>query len=199
MMRLSPVCRNDIAEFSTSRNFLDALRRLAACSAGRRNCMERARTADETDREIAFHALGFLVKVEGSWTESALAQFRHFLHLRRLSPSDDELRVVLERPEKPIATGQTIYICVRHNPTAIKPASTLLSERSRYPVPSSPMLTPMAASCVNIGSNAANGTCNLPMIRPVIAPLEACAQNSTADSRWFRRATGSRRRLRLRH
>ena len=74
--------------------------------------MERARTADETDREIAFHALGFLVKVEGSWTESALAQFRHFLHLRRLSPSDDELRVVLERAREAYRDGANhLYLC----------------------------------------------------------------------------------------
>ena len=74
--------------------------------------MERARTADETDREIAFHASGFIVKVEGSWTESALAQFRHFLHLRRLSPSEDELRMVLERAKKVYRDGTNhLYLC----------------------------------------------------------------------------------------
>jgi hypothetical protein len=45
--------------------------------------------------ELQFHASGFIVKVNGAWTEKALDQFRHFLRLRELAPSDDELMAVL--------------------------------------------------------------------------------------------------------
>src|SRR5215470_16285354 len=34
-------------------------------------------------------------KVNGAWTEKALDQFSHFLRLRNLAPSDDELMTVL--------------------------------------------------------------------------------------------------------
>jgi hypothetical protein len=45
--------------------------------------------------ELKFHASGFIVKVHGAWTEQALEQFRHFLTLRKLAPSEDELMTVL--------------------------------------------------------------------------------------------------------
>lgn len=74
--------------------------------------MARARTPTETVLEIAFHASGFLVKVEGSWTEPALAQFRHFLQLRRLSPSDDELNPILDQAREAYRAGDNhLYVC----------------------------------------------------------------------------------------
>ena len=45
--------------------------------------------------ELQFHASGFIVKVNGAWTEKALDQFRHFLRLREIAPSDDVLLTVL--------------------------------------------------------------------------------------------------------
>src|SRR5215469_14674814 len=45
--------------------------------------------------ELQFHASGFIPKVNGAWTEKALDQFRHFLRLRNLAPSDNELMTVL--------------------------------------------------------------------------------------------------------
>ena len=48
-------------------------------------------TRTDTAAELDFHASGFIVKVQGLWTDDALHQFRHFLNLRRIFPSDDEL------------------------------------------------------------------------------------------------------------
>jgi hypothetical protein len=74
--------------------------------------MKHPRISVETSHEIAFHASGFLVKVEGSWTEPALAQFRHFLHLRRLSPSADELLSLLNQAKEDYCAGKNrLYLC----------------------------------------------------------------------------------------
>ena len=74
--------------------------------------MTRARTSAERQAEINFHASGFLVKGEGSWTELALAQFRHFLNLRRLSPSAHELDDALGAAKEKYFDGQNrLYVC----------------------------------------------------------------------------------------
>jgi hypothetical protein len=50
--------------------------------------------------------------VEGNWTDKALAQFRHFLNLRRLSVSDAELLGVLRQAREEYFTGDSrVYLC----------------------------------------------------------------------------------------
>ena len=62
--------------------------------------------------ELNFHASGFLVRTQGTWTEGALAQFRHFLKLRHLEPTTDELGQVLERAKQEYTLGnQRLYAC----------------------------------------------------------------------------------------
>jgi NADH:ubiquinone oxidoreductase subunit E len=74
--------------------------------------MTRARTSDERYAELEFHASGFLVKVEGSWTATALAQFRHFLNLRRLSASTQELEDTLIKVKQKYFDGKNrFYLC----------------------------------------------------------------------------------------
>jgi hypothetical protein len=74
--------------------------------------MTRART-NETVTELEFHASGFLVKVQGSWTDTALSQFRHFLNLRGLSPSADELADALTLAKEEYFEGKNrLYLCV---------------------------------------------------------------------------------------
>lgn len=74
--------------------------------------MTRARTSSEASTELEFHASGFLVKVEGSWTEAALAQFHHFLNLRRLSPAANELEDALELAKEKYFDGKNrLYVC----------------------------------------------------------------------------------------
>jgi hypothetical protein len=78
--------------------------------------MEKSRLGAPTPRdraeELAFHAFGFLVKVEGAWTDAAFAQFRHFLSLRSLSPSANELTAALERAkDKYFDSKNRLYIC----------------------------------------------------------------------------------------
>ena len=72
-----------------------------------------ARTGDERHAELEFHASGFLVKVEGSWTAIALAQFRHFLNLRRLFPTTQELEDTLIKVKQKYCDGiNRLYLCV---------------------------------------------------------------------------------------
>ena len=74
--------------------------------------MTRAHTPAERYAELEFHASGFLVKVEGSWTEAALAQFHHFLNLRRLSPSANELEDALALAKEKYFDGENrLYVC----------------------------------------------------------------------------------------
>jgi hypothetical protein len=70
------------------------------------------RASNDRQTELEFHAFGFLVKVEGAWTDAALAQFRHFLSLRSLSPSAQELNDVLARAKDKYFAGKNhLYIC----------------------------------------------------------------------------------------
>jgi hypothetical protein len=72
----------------------------------------RAPTPTDRQTELEFHALGFLVKVEGTWGEAALAQFRHFLSLRRLSPAPQELEDALGRAKEKYFDGKNrLYVC----------------------------------------------------------------------------------------
>jgi hypothetical protein len=72
--------------------------------------MTRSKPTESND--LDFHAAGLLVKGQGSWTDSALAQFRHFLKLRRLSPSEDELSAALQRAQENYRSGKArFYLC----------------------------------------------------------------------------------------
>lgn len=74
--------------------------------------MTRVRTPNDRLAELQFHASGFLVKVEGAWTDKALAQFRHFLNLRGLSPSPDELARALDQAKGEYVAGNNrLYLC----------------------------------------------------------------------------------------
>ncbi len=66
----------------------------------------------QSTTEVAFHASGFLVRTQGTWTDEALAQFRHFLKLRHLEPTREELGQALERAKQEYESdGQQLYIC----------------------------------------------------------------------------------------
>jgi hypothetical protein len=74
--------------------------------------MPRARTLTKRNAELELHASGFLVKVEGTWTDAALAQFRHFLDLRRLSPSAQQLEESLSHAKENYLAGKNrLYVC----------------------------------------------------------------------------------------
>ena len=65
--------------------------------------------------ELDFHASGFVVKTEGAWSEAALAQFRHFLKLRRLTPSDDEMLHTLSRAKEAYTSAPNrLFVCTAH-------------------------------------------------------------------------------------
>ena len=77
--------------------------------------MTRARMSTKKKVDLEFHASGFLVKVEGAWTDEALAQFRHFLNLRRFSTSDTELLGVLRQAREGYFAGDShLYLCTAH-------------------------------------------------------------------------------------
>ena len=69
-------------------------------------------TRTDTAAELDFHASGFIVKVQGSWTDGALQQFRHFLNLRGIFPSDDELLGALQAAKaKYLAGAAHLFVC----------------------------------------------------------------------------------------
>ncbi len=71
----------------------------------------RSATPDELD----FHASGFMARVEGVWTNADLAQFRHFLNLHHLVPTDEELIATLQRAKREYLQGDNrLYLCGAH-------------------------------------------------------------------------------------
>jgi len=74
--------------------------------------MTHAYPTEPNGADLDFHAAGLLVKGQGLWTDSALQQFRHFLKLHRLSPSEDELQSALRRAQHGYAGGdKRLYVC----------------------------------------------------------------------------------------
>ena len=74
--------------------------------------MNRANSATTISNKLDFHAAGFLVKGQGTWTDAALIQFRHFLKLRRLSPSEKQLQQSLRQAKLEYSNGaQRLYLC----------------------------------------------------------------------------------------
>jgi hypothetical protein len=62
--------------------------------------------------DLQSHASGFIVKVNGVWSENALCQFRDFLQRRGLDPSDDELMLVLRQVQQKYLEGRgCLSIC----------------------------------------------------------------------------------------
>jgi hypothetical protein len=66
----------------------------------------------EATVELDSHTMGFVVRVEGTWTETGLVQFRHFLSLHYLAPTDDELLRSLERARWKYFQGDNhLFLC----------------------------------------------------------------------------------------
>lgn len=74
------------------------------------------RTAASTSSDnLEFHAAGFLVKVHGSWTDEALADFRKYLARKGLSPTDGEILETLELAKARYLEGDAcLFVCAEH-------------------------------------------------------------------------------------
>ena len=69
-------------------------------------------TRTDTAAELDFHASGFIVKVQGSWTDGALQDFHRFLNLRRIFPSEDELLGALQGAKARYLAGAAhLFVC----------------------------------------------------------------------------------------
>jgi hypothetical protein len=65
--------------------------------------------------ELDFHASGFVVGIEGVWTNADIAQFRHFLNLRHIDPWDAELDKSLARAKEKYLQGKnSLFLCKAH-------------------------------------------------------------------------------------
>src|SRR3954464_12786980 len=79
--------------------------------------------------ELQFHASGFIVRVHGVWTENALNQFREFLKLRRLEPTDHELIRFWAQAKRIISAELAAYRFVRRNPAGRRSSSIFRPRR----------------------------------------------------------------------
>jgi hypothetical protein len=68
--------------------------------------MSQRRQSTKPTTDLEFHASGFMVKVHGSWTDTSLKQFRHFLRVRRLEPAHDQLMALLANARQQYLNGQ---------------------------------------------------------------------------------------------
>ena len=74
--------------------------------------MNEPKLFPEPTNELDFHVSGFLARVQGSWTDKALEQFQHFLKLRDLCPSRDQLLSLLEQAKDNYLEGESrLYLC----------------------------------------------------------------------------------------
>jgi len=69
--------------------------------------MSQRRQSMTPTTDLEFHASGFMVKVHGSSTDASLKQFRHFLHLRALEPTDDQLMLFWPAQNSNISKGSS--------------------------------------------------------------------------------------------
>jgi hypothetical protein len=73
--------------------------------------LQRSARADELD----LHSFGFMVGVDGGWTDADLAQFRHFLKLRHFTPTEEELSSSLARAKEKYRQGNShVFLCHAH-------------------------------------------------------------------------------------
>jgi hypothetical protein len=69
----------------------------------------------EVDSSLYHHALGLIVRVEGNWDESSLAQFSAFLSQRELRLTDVELKSVLDHVRnRYFELPNELYLCAEH-------------------------------------------------------------------------------------
>src|SRR5262245_3430305 len=62
--------------------------------------------------DLEFHASGFVAKVGGSWTDSALEQFRDYLKKIGIPASVDELNAVVENAKEKFWQGDCrVFVC----------------------------------------------------------------------------------------
>jgi (2Fe-2S) ferredoxin len=74
--------------------------------------MSQGDQSAEPAKDLEFHASGFIVKVHGSWTDTALQEFRQFLRLRGLGPTNGDLESVLARAKQQYSEGKyRLSIC----------------------------------------------------------------------------------------
>ena len=69
--------------------------------------MSQRRQSTKLTTDLEFQASGFIVKVNGLWTDASLKQFRHFLQIRRLEPTDDQLTTVLAYAKRQYLQGKS--------------------------------------------------------------------------------------------
>ena len=68
--------------------------------------------ASDAMTDLEFHASGFVAKVGGSWTDSALEQFRDYLKKIGIPTSVDELCVVVEGAKEKFWQGDCrVFVC----------------------------------------------------------------------------------------
>lgn len=62
--------------------------------------------------DLKFHASGFVAKVGGTWTDTALEQFRDYLKKIGILTSEDELRAVVENVKEKFWQGDCrVFLC----------------------------------------------------------------------------------------
>ena len=66
--------------------------------------------------DLEFHASGFVAKVGGTWTDTALEQFRDYLTKIGILTSEDELRAAVENAKEKFWQGDCRVFSVMRCP-----------------------------------------------------------------------------------
>jgi hypothetical protein len=74
--------------------------------------MTKTDKASDAMADLEFHASGFVAKVGGTWTDTALEQFRDYLTKVGILTSEDELRAVVENAKDKFWQGDCrVFLC----------------------------------------------------------------------------------------
>jgi hypothetical protein len=74
--------------------------------------MNQRKNLAQLASDLKYHAAGCVVRVQGSWPDEALKQFRSYLGRQGLFPSEDELRTALEQAKEQCFQGESgLYLC----------------------------------------------------------------------------------------
>jgi hypothetical protein len=91
---------------------LDAPTRFAVSYGALQKLVDQDDYNRTVDNSLSHHAAGFMVRTQGHCTDGAVAQFRHFLKLRRLEPDTEALAHALAQAQQEYFSGKCrLSIC----------------------------------------------------------------------------------------
>src|SRR5215813_6369403 len=82
--------------------------------------MSKPHKTSDAMTDLEFHASGFVARVGGTWTDSALEQFRDYLKKIGITTSADELDPWSKAPKKSFGRETAVSLCAMLYPAILR-------------------------------------------------------------------------------